>query len=70
MYFTITTNREVAEQIEKQCMFEKNNNTGRSYELVSVTHTSGYSQVKIKPKAITIKPEDIFWLGRFSVEIK
>jgi len=65
MYFTITTNKEVALEIEKQCEFDARLNH-RSYVLGSVNHYPGYSIVQLKPKDILILPEDIFWLGRNS----
>jgi len=65
-YFTITTNRETAEQIRKQCEFDATH-SDRSYELADITHDIGFSVVKIKAKDRLIKPADIFWLGRFSV---
>ncbi|NLF44060.1 MAG: hypothetical protein GX587_15305 [Bacteroidales bacterium] len=66
MFFTITTNREVAEQIKKQCERDERYNRGRSYELGNIAHHEGYSIVQIKAKdGQKIKPEDIFWLGHF-----
>jgi hypothetical protein len=65
MYFTITTNRETAEQILKQCEFDAKH-SDRSYELEGITHDIGFSVVKIRVSERLIKPADIFWLGRFS----
>ena len=63
-YFTITTNREVADQIKKEATSFQN--VHRSYVLGKITHEIGFSTVQIKAKNETILPEDLFWLGRFS----
>ena len=68
MYFTITTNKEVAEQIGQQCAFEAKHND-RSYTLGDVSHNPGYSVVQIVAKKNVIKPGDIFWLGRYSADV-
>ena len=69
MYFTITTNKEVAELIKQQCERDEKYNSGRSYELGKITHNEGYSVVQIKAKdGKAIKHEDIFWLGHFSAK--
>ena len=68
MYFIITTNREVAEQIERQCAFDEKYGN-RSYKLGKIIHTSGYSDVQIVAKEVQINPADIFWLGHFSASI-
>jgi hypothetical protein len=65
MGFTITTNREVAEQIIKQCNWDERFNK-RSYKLGKVYHCSGYSDVEILAKDGKILPSDLFWLGHFS----
>ncbi|WP_162343202.1 hypothetical protein [Cyclobacterium salsum] len=68
-YFTITTNRETAEQIQKQCEFDERCSQ-RSYELGDIHHDVGFSIVKIHAKEDLIKPSDIFWLGLFSANWK
>ena len=69
MYFIITTNREVAEQIRQQCAFdEKFGNRG--YKLGDIDHHPGYSNVQIVAKNEKIDPADLFWLGHFSASIK
>ena len=65
MGFTITTNREVAEQIIKQCNWDERCSK-RSYKLGKIDHYDGYSDVQILAKDGQIKASDIFWLGRFS----
>lgn len=67
MYFTITTNKEVAELIRKQCENDEKFNLERSYMLGKIEHNEGFSIVQIKAKdGLQIKPSDIFWLGHFS----
>ena len=67
MYFTITTNKKVAEQIKKQCEWDEKFKSDRSFELGKITHDEGFSEVQIIAKdGFKIKPEDIFWLGHFS----
>ena len=62
MYFTITTNREVADAIKKQCEFEARNSTNRSYELGYISHNDNYSVVQIKSiNGKKIEAESIFW---------
>ena len=65
MKFIITTNREVAEQIKKQCEWDELFGK-RSYKLGDISHYDGYSDVQILAKGGTIKASDIFWLGHFS----
>ena len=65
MYFTITTNKKVAEQIERQCAFDAKHGD-RSYKFGGSSHHEGYSIVKIDAKKETIDASDIFWLGHFS----
>jgi hypothetical protein len=65
MKFIITTNREVAEQIRKQCEWDERF-AKRSYKLGKTDHYDGYSDVQILAKDGTIKASDIFWLGHFS----
>lgn len=65
-YFTITTNRETADEIENQFLFDSRMNSGRSIELGEIQHEENYSLVQVKAVDEKIKPEDIFWLGRFS----
>jgi len=65
MKFIITTNREVAEQIRKQCHFDERFGN-RSYKLGKIDHYDGFSDVQILAKDGLIKPSDIFWLGHFS----
>lgn len=70
MYFTIITNREVAEQIKKQCEWDKKFNS-RSFELGKISHDAGFSEVQILSKGdYQIKAEDIFWLGYYSASRK
>lgn len=64
-YFTITTNRETAEQIRKQCEFDERYSQ-RSYQLADIQHHDGFSIVKIEAKEDLIKPSDIFFLGYLS----
>lgn len=66
MYFTITTNREVADQIIRQCNYDERFGN-KSYKLGKIVHTSGYSDIQIVPKKERIELSDIFWLGLFSV---
>lgn len=68
MYFIITTNKEVAEQIRKQCDFDERMG-GRSYKLGEINHQPGYSDVQIIAKNDKIEPADIFWLGHYSASI-
>lgn len=69
-YFTITTNREVADQIKRQCIFDEKMGF-TSYELGKISHEENYSVVQIKAKdGKQIKPEDLFWLGHLSAELK
>jgi type IV secretory pathway TraG/TraD family ATPase VirD4 len=68
-YFTITTNRETAEQIRKQCEFDEKYDH-RSYRLGDIQHHEGYTIVKIEAKRDLITPSDIFWLGHFSASWK
>jgi len=63
-YFTITTNRKVADQIKKE--FSSGRSNHRSFVLGEIRHETGYSVVCIKAKEETILPEDIFWLGHHS----
>lgn len=70
MYFTITTTKEVAEQIERQCRYEEKILLTRSYVLGTIAHNEGYSVVQIKARNEKIEPEDIFWLGHFSAHNK
>ena len=65
MYFTITTNRQVALAIELQCRYDAKMGH-RSYKLGDVSHHEKYSVVQIEPKNERIEPSDIFWLGHFS----
>ena len=65
MYFTITTNRQVALAIELQCRYDAKMGH-RSYKLGDVSHHENFSVVQIKPKNERIEPSDIFWLGHFS----
>ncbi len=64
-YFTITTDRSVADKIKKQCEFDQKFSQ-RSFELDEIVHEQNYSVVQIKAKNKTIDPSDIFWLGYFS----
>jgi hypothetical protein len=65
MYFTIATNRKVAEEIRKQCEFDERMGN-RSYKLGEINHREGHSVVQILAKNERIEPSDIFWLGHFS----
>jgi len=65
MYFVITTNKEVAEQIERQCAYDEKFGD-RSYKLGGISHHEGHSTVRIDAKAELIEPSDIFWLGHFT----
>jgi len=65
MYFIITTNREVADAIEKQCAYDAKMGN-RSYKFGGSSHHEGYSDVKIEAKDEQIKGSDIFFLGHFS----
>jgi hypothetical protein len=66
-YFTITSTKEVIESIEN---FFKSRvySAGRSLKLKNVNHYDSYSVAAIEPseKEGKIKPEDIFWLGRWA----
>ncbi len=66
-YFTITSTKEIIESVEK---FFKSRafSTGRSLKLKAVNHHDTYSVAAIEPseKDGKIKPEDIFWLGRWA----
>jgi hypothetical protein len=64
-YFIITTNREVATQIEKQCAFDAKMED-RSYKLGQINHHERFSDVQILAKNDKILPQDLFWLGHFS----
>lgn len=67
MYFTITTNKEVAEQIKRQCEWDEKFNSNRSFELGEITHDEGFSVVQLKTKdGLPINLSDIFWIGHFS----
>ena len=67
MYFTITTNKEVAQQIKEQCEWDEKYNHERSFKLGKITHSDEFSEVQIEAKdGFKISPEDIFWLGYFS----
>jgi len=67
MFFTITTNRETADKIKKQCDWDERFQSGRSYEIGEIVHYEGYSMVQINSKdGKKIGPEDIFWLGHHS----
>jgi hypothetical protein len=68
MYFIITTNREVAEQIERQCVFDAKMGD-RSYKFGGISHHDGFSSVRIDAVKDLIDPSDIFWLGHFSAQI-
>ena len=65
MYFTITTNREVANQIELQCKYDERTGN-RSYKLGDIRHEPGHSVVQIVSKNETIEYSDIFWLAHYS----
>lgn len=67
-YFTITTNREVADQITKECELDVKRGNHRSYKLGEVRHEDTYSVVQIVAKENLIKPEDLFWLGHHSAQ--
>ncbi len=64
-YFTITTNRQTADQIKQQCSYDEKFGD-RSYELGTIAHEQNYSVIQIIAKKETIDPADIFWLGYFS----
>lgn len=75
MHFTITTSKEVAEQIKKQCEWDEKFRSNRSFVLGEIAHhksaldgsCDGFSVVQIKAKdGLRIEPSDIFWLGHFS----
>lgn len=69
MYFTITTNKETADKIKRQCEFEEKHGWIRSYKLGDIRHETGlvseYSIVQIKSRYEKIAPEDVFFLGLF-----
>lgn len=66
-YFTITTNKEVADQIKAYCEWEERCNPTRTYKLGGVMHSVGFSVVQLKAKnGQSIEPSDIFFLGYFS----
>lgn len=67
-YFTITTNRDTAEQIIMQCELDIKYGDTRSYSLGEVIHEENYSVVQIIAKEDKIKPEDLFWLGHHSAK--
>ena len=67
-WFTITTNREVADQITKECELEIKRGNHRSYTLGEVRHEANYSVIQIVAKEDKIKPEDLFWLGHHSAQ--
>lgn len=71
MWFTITTSRDVADKIKKQCEWDERMNANRSFILGDIRHekglTSDYSVVQIKARdGFKIEPSDIFFLGLFT----
>lgn len=70
-YFTITTNRETALEIE-QCFKNPILSHGRSIKLGTINHERGFSTVQIvsDPEEGKINPEDIFWMGYHSSPIR
>ena len=71
MYFTITTTKEIADDIKSQCEFEAKFSSNRSYELGDIIHNETYSVVQIKAiKGRKIEAEDVFWLGHHSANNK
>ncbi len=70
MYFTITTNKKVADKIKKQCEWDEQYKSERSFVLGKIEHNEGFSIVQIKAKdGLHIDPSDIFWLGHFSASM-
>ena len=69
-YFVITTNKEVATQIEKffQSGILSHN---RTIELGKVSHNDGFSDVQIiaAKEDEKMNPEDIFWLGHYCASL-
>lgn len=75
MNFEITTNKETAEKIRKECEWGVKMGCRRSYELGEISHHDsvlggyGYSIVQIKAiEGKPIKPSDIFFLGLFCAD--
>jgi hypothetical protein len=67
-YFIITTCKDVAEKIENLSRSDAFLN-GRSLKIGKICHHEGFSDVQIistKENGL-IEPQDIFWLGHFSV---
>lgn len=62
-YFTITTNKEVADKIVAQCKMDERVSPNRSYKLGQVRTETEFSVVQICAKDQLIKPADLFWLG-------
>jgi len=64
--FSITTNREVAEAVEKQIEWDIRMNSNRNMMVHSVTHDKGFSIIYIKSiNGKEIESKDIFWVGNF-----
>lgn len=66
--FIITTNSEVASQIQK--FFRSSISDGRSIVLGGISENTGFTDVLIcsaKDDEL-IRPEDIFWMGYYSNE--
>lgn len=65
-YFTITTTREVADNIER--VLKSPVHSKRSICVGNIRNEQNYSVVQIiaKEESQKIQPEDIFWLGYFT----
>jgi len=68
MNFTITTTKETALKIEKQCAFDAKFDQ-RSYQFNGIEHYAKFSIVSIIAKDKTISPDDIFWLGYYTATV-
>jgi len=66
MHFIITTTKEVASQIERQCVYDEKIND-RSYKLGDIHHSENYSDVKIISRLDEFVLSDLFWLGHHSL---
>lgn len=66
VYFTITTTREVADNIER--VLTSQIHAKRSIQIGGIMHEDTYSvvQIKAREKDKKIEPEDIFWVGYFT----
>lgn len=70
-YFTITTNKETAIEVETYAKWEEKVGIERSYKLGNIDHQTNYSVVQIcrADIDIPINPSDVFFLGKLSTPI-